>query len=63
MGSIIYNEKKGINSSVFTCQYDQQFLILYVLKYLNIYPQEYVLIRYIAYDVHHDMKDHLLPES
>lgn len=34
-----------------------------VLKELNVKPKEYVIIRYIAYDAHHDLKAHPLSEE
>ena len=34
-----------------------------VLEELNVKPKEYVLIRYIAYDAHHDLKAHPLSEE
>lgn len=33
-----------------------------ILKELGVNPKEYVLVRYIAYDAHHDMTVHPLPE-
>lgn len=34
-----------------------------VLKELNVKPKEYVIIRYVAYDAHHDLKVHPIPEE
>ena len=34
-----------------------------VLKELNVKPKEYVIVRYIAYDAHHDLKAHPLSEE
>jgi predicted glycosyltransferase len=34
-----------------------------VLKELDVKPKEYVIVRYIAYDAHHDLKAHPLSEE
>lgn len=34
-----------------------------VLEELNVKPKEYVIVRYIAYDAHHDLKAHPLSEK
>lgn len=34
-----------------------------VLNELNVKPKEYVIVRYIAYDAHHDLDAHPLPEN
>ena len=34
-----------------------------VLKELNVKPKEYVIIRYVAYDAHHDLNVHPIPEE
>lgn len=36
---------------------------LRVLNELNVKPKEYVIVRYIAYDAHHDLAAHPLPED
>lgn len=34
-----------------------------VLKELNVKPREYVIVRYVAYDAHHDLKVRPIPEE
>ena len=34
-----------------------------VLKELNVKPKEYVIVRYVAYDAHHDLKVHPISEE
>jgi predicted glycosyltransferase len=51
-----YVEQLYLHSAYYTKKED-------VLKDLNVKPKEYVLIRYIAYDAHHDLKAHPLSEE
>ncbi len=51
-----YVEQLYLHSSYYNKKED-------VLEELNVKPKEYVIIRYIAYDAHHDLKAHPLSEE
>mgnify|MGYP002523831603 CR=1 FL=1 len=51
-----YVEQLYLHSAYYKKQTD-------VLEELNVKPKEYVLIRYIAYNAHHDVKVHPIPEE
>lgn len=51
-----YVEQLYLHSAYYTKKED-------VLTELNVKPKEYVIVRYIAYDAHHDLKAHPLSEE
>ena len=61
------NEKKQIRFNAYVEQLYLQSVYFksssQVLEELNVKPKEYVIVRYIAYDAHHDLKAHPISED
>ena len=51
-----YVEQLYLHSAYYKCDEG-------ILKELNVRPKEYVIIRYVAYDAHHDLKVHPISEE
>lgn len=51
-----YVEQFYLHSAYYKCNEN-------VLKELNVRPREYVIVRYVAYDAHHDLKVHPISEE